>query len=52
MTEQRTTYETTWYDVPVTCCSWCHFVQFEDFADDNHTDWCNRDAAVAEGEGR
>lgn len=44
MSEPRTTYATTWYDVPVTCCSWCHFVQFDDDGP-NHAGWCERDAA-------
>lgn len=45
--DRRTTYETTWYDEPVTCCSRCHLVQFEGLGDDNHTDQCDRDEAGA-----
>lgn len=32
------TYDTEWYDEPVTCCARCHFVQFEGEA--NHATWC------------
>jgi hypothetical protein len=44
--ETRTTYETLWYDERIMCCSWCHFVQFDDDGP-NHPAWCDRDAAAA-----
>ncbi len=42
MDDQRTTYETTWYDVPVTCCSRCHLPQTDGTS--KHAGWCDRDA--------
>ena len=45
MSEPRTTYDTRWYDLDVTCCSRCHFLQFEGHGADNHADWCNREEA-------
>ena len=41
MSEPRTTYDTRWYDLDVTCCSRCHFLQFE--GEDNHASWCASD---------
>jgi hypothetical protein len=40
----RGTYETLWYDEPVTCCSSCHFIQFEDGP--NHPAWCDLDSTT------